>query len=45
MDASEEFRRGRPISDDRTVLVVHWLDSGARARDLEDVAELEMAAA
>lgn len=45
MDASEEFRRGRPTSDDRTVLVVHWLDYGARARDFEDVAELEMAAA
>lgn len=45
MDASEEFRRGRPISDDGTVLVVHWLGSGGRARDLEDVAELEMAAA
>lgn len=45
MDASEEFRRGRPISDDRTVLVVRWLDSGARSHDLEDVAELEMAAA
>ena len=45
IDASEEFRRGRPISDDRTVLVVRWLDSGARSRDLEEVAELEMAAA
>ena len=45
MDASEAFRRGRPISDDRTVLVVRWLDSGARSRDLADVAELEMAAA
>ncbi|HEY1239048.1 MAG TPA: PP2C family protein-serine/threonine phosphatase [Bryobacteraceae bacterium] len=45
MDASEEFRRGCPTSDDRTVLVVRWLDSAARFRDVECVADLAMAAA
>jgi len=45
MEANEAFRRGRPVSDDRTVLVLRWLDSGARLRDVECVADLAMAAA